>query len=51
MKLTIPGEPTGKARPRVTRQGIAYTPAKTVNYETLVQELYYVQHGNKRLEG
>lgn len=51
MKLTIPGEPTGKARPRVTKQGITYTPAKTVNYETLVQELYYLEHGNKRLEG
>ena len=51
MKLTIPGEPTGKARPRVTKAGITYTPAKTVNYETLVQELYFIQHGHKRLEG
>jgi Holliday junction resolvase RusA-like endonuclease len=51
MKLIIPGEPTGKARPRVTKQGITYTPAKTVNYETLVKELYYVAHGSKRLEG
>ncbi|HBQ85358.1 MAG TPA: RusA family crossover junction endodeoxyribonuclease [Syntrophomonas sp.] len=51
MKLIIPGEPTGKARPRVTKQGIAYTPKKTVNYETLVQEIYAIEHGNKRLEG
>ena len=51
MKLIIPGEPMGKARPRVTKQGIAFTPKKTVNYETLVQEIYAVVHGNKRLEG
>ncbi len=51
MKLTIPGEPTGKARPRVTTRGITYTPTKTVNYETLVKELYYIEHGNQRLEG
>lgn len=41
----------GKARPRVTKQGMAYTPKKTVNYETLVQEIYAVIHGSKRLEG
>jgi len=51
MMLIIPGEPMGKARARVTKQGIAYTPKKTVNYETLVQELYAIQHGSKRLEG
>ena len=39
MKFTIPGEPVGKARPRVTKWG-AYTPEKTVNYENLVKVLY-----------
>ena len=40
MKFVIPGEPTGKARPRVVRNGgftRAYTPEKTVVYENLVR--------------
>jgi Holliday junction resolvase RusA-like endonuclease len=39
MKFTIPGEPTGKGRPRVTKRG-TYTPEKTKNYETLVKLCY-----------
>lgn len=39
MKFTIPGEPTGKGRPRVTKHG-TYTPAKTVQYENLVKLCY-----------
>lgn len=39
MKFTIPGEPVGKARPRVTKWGV-HTPEKTVNYENLVKVLY-----------
>ena len=35
----IPGEPTGKARPRVVR-GHSYTPEKTVLYENLVKTCY-----------
>lgn len=40
MRFTIPGEPCGKARPRVVHNGNftrAYTPAKTANYENLVK--------------
>ena len=40
MKFTVPGEPCGKARPRVVRNGNVsrtYTPEKTVNYENLVK--------------
>ena len=33
----IPGPIKGKARPRVTRAGIAYTPKETVQYENLVK--------------
>lgn len=40
MKFTIPGEPTGKGRPRVMRTGHAYTPEKTVLYENLVKLCY-----------
>lgn len=50
IKLTIPGEPVAKGRPRVTRYG-TYTPEKTKNYETLVKELYFVEHGQTLLEG
>lgn len=37
MCFSIPGEPVGKARPRVTRTGHTYTPDKTVLYENLVK--------------
>lgn len=41
VELIIPGEPVGKQRPRVTKWG-THTPEKTVNYETLVKELYVI---------
>lgn len=37
VKFTVPGNPVGKARPRVTRSGHAYTPDKTVSYENMVK--------------
>lgn len=39
MKLTItlPGPPVGKGRPRFTRTGHAYTPAKTRSYESALR--------------
>lgn len=51
IRFTIPGEPVAKARPRVMKSGIAYTPAKTKNYETLVKELFITQYGQVMLEG
>lgn len=48
----MPGEPCGKQRPRVVqRNGFAqaYTPAKTANYETLVQYEYSRQCGHEFL--
>jgi Holliday junction resolvase RusA-like endonuclease len=44
IKLTIPGVPVAKQRARVTRRGFAFTPAKTVHYETYVRELFAVQY-------
>jgi Holliday junction resolvase RusA-like endonuclease len=44
IKLTVPGIPVAKQRPRVTRRGITFTPAKTLNYETYVRELFAVQY-------
>lgn len=49
-KLTIPGEPVAKGRPRMGKYG-TYTPEKTKNYETLVKELFFTQHGQTMMEG
>lgn len=49
MRLTILGEPCAKQRPRLGK-GFTYTPEKTVNYETLVKQLYIMQE-KERLEG
>lgn len=40
ISFTILGKPMGKARPRVTRRGFAYTPAPTVIYENLVKTCF-----------
>ena len=34
----VDGQPVGKARPRITRQGRAYTPAKTLEAEERIRE-------------
>lgn len=36
MRFEIPGKPFAKQRPRMTRQGRAYTPAATVSFERTV---------------
>lgn len=46
----IPGEPVAKGRPRVTSYG-TFTPEKTLNYETLVKEMYAVTYGQTMLDG
>lgn len=50
--FSVPGEPVGKGRPRVTRAGHAYTPARTARYESTVA-LFASQGmaGRKPLEG
>lgn len=40
IQFSVPGVPQGKARPRVTRAGHAYTPQKTRAYETVVRQCY-----------
>ena len=42
--LTIPGNPVGKQRARITRRGHAFTPAKTVNYEALVKQTFAAKY-------
>lgn len=41
--ITIPGKPQAKQRARVMKNGFAYTPKKTVNYENWVKWLYIQQ--------
>lgn len=48
VKITIPGEPTGKGRPRVFNRGgksMAMTPEKTVMYENLIKMCFTEQGG------
>jgi Holliday junction resolvase RusA-like endonuclease len=44
IKLTIPGIPIAKQRARVTRRRFAFTPAKTIHYETYIKELFAVNY-------
>lgn len=50
LTLTIPGEPVAKGRPKIYN-GHGVTPEKTVNYETLVKQLYIMQHYKQQFEG
>jgi Holliday junction resolvase RusA-like endonuclease len=50
IKLTIPGEPKGKGRPRVTKQGIAYTPKDTATYENWVK-CCFLEARQQRISG
>ena len=45
MKFTVYGKIQGKARPRFTRQCLAYTPKKTVEYENIVKDCYVLSGG------
>ena len=47
-EFIVYGEPVGKARPRVTRMGHAYTPEKTVLYENLIKMEYERQCGGEK---
>ena len=43
------GAPVGKARPRFTRTGHTYTPAKSKNYEKNIAQEAWVAMANKKL--
>ena len=50
-EFIVPGEPRGKARPRVTKNG-AFTPRKQVEYENLVKVMYLEKYeGAPMMEG
>ena len=50
MIFIIEGQPKGKARPRFTRSGHAYTPRETKNYEEAIACAYKVA-GGELLDG
>lgn len=52
-EFEVPGKITGKGRPRVnTQTAIAYTPARTKDYEELIKQYFIIKHrGIKPLEG
>ena len=47
MIFTVYGKPQGKARPRFTRTGHAYTPDSTRDYEDAVRLAYIAADGRK----
>lgn len=49
--VTIPGAPVAKGRPRMTRQGRAYTPAKTRAAEGYMRHAIAAQVGQPMLQG
>ena len=45
LKLTVPGEPKGKARPRFSRTtGTTYTPSNTAEYESRVLYFFKMEY-------
>lgn len=51
-RIFVPGEPVGKARPRFSRFGHAYTPKKTADYEKKIASIWKEKYGSlKPLEG
>lgn len=52
-EFEVPGKITGKGRPRVnTQTAIAYTPARTKEYEELIKQYFIIKNrGIKPLEG
>lgn len=51
IKFFIIGTPQGKARPRFTKTGRAYTPKSTVDYENAVKLMYSSMYSTKFEQG
>lgn len=50
-ELFIPGVPVAKARPRVMRNGYAYTPKKTEDAEKTIRAAWNRKYGEETLRG
>lgn len=51
MHFIIPGEPVSKERPRFTKTGHSYTPARTREAEKNIAELFREETDNIKFEG
>jgi Holliday junction resolvase RusA-like endonuclease len=52
IEFTVPGEPKGKARPRMsTKTGRTYTPGPTIQYENWVKQCFMLCDSKAILEG
>lgn len=47
IRITVPGDPVAKGRPRFTRTGRSYTPGKTKQFENLVRLAYSLQQPDR----
>ena len=50
IQFTIEGEPKGKGRPRMTKQGHTYTPKDTASYENWVK-CCFMEAKQKKIQG
>ena len=49
-EFEVPGKITGKGRPRInTETAIAYTPARTKDYEELIKQYFIIKHRGVKL--
>lgn len=51
VRITVPGPPVPKARPRIGKNGHAYTPARTRAYEQEVQAAWMAAGGPRLPDG
>ena len=51
MKVIVPGNPVPKGRPRLTRQGVAYTPEKTREYEERIRASFLTLGSGREFYG
>jgi len=51
LEFIVYGDPVPKARPRMTKTGHVYTPARTKQFEFLVQQVWAGQKNRKMMTG
>lgn len=50
VQFSVPGDPIGKARPRFTKGGRAYTPTKTRAYEEEIRQACWLEMQERELQ-
>lgn len=49
--FAVQGKPQGKARHRINKYGIIYTPQKTKTYENDIATEYIIKYGSEKFDG